>query len=346
MKVLFIGGTGIISTAVCKVAVKRGIDLYVLNRGKRNDKLPKGVTILQGDIYNPEEIRKTLEGHYFDSIVQWISFTVEHCERDFNLFNGFTKQFLFISSASAYLKPLPFLPITEEISLGNKYWEYSENKKKCEEYLLSVHSDDFNVTIIRPSHTYNEEMLVSQLMSNSKPYTTINRMLNNKPIIIPDDGMNLWTITFNKDFAEGFADVIGNKKAYGNFYHLTGDKVYTWERLNEIICEAVGVKPNIVYVPSKEIIKHFPEIKPELYGDKKDSTMFDNSKIKAIAPNWKSKTDYSEIAPIVVKWLLDNKELQEIDHEFEERYDALVEEYKLKKHWVDLEQARGELKGT
>lgn len=327
MKVLFIGGTGIISTAVCNVAIKRGIDLYVLNRGKRNDKLPKGVKVLKGDIYKPEAVKKVLEGHYFDSIVQWISFTVEHVQRDYNLFNGFTKQFIFISSASAYFKPIPFLPITEEVPLGNKYWDYSENKKNCEEYLFGIHNKDFNVTCIRPSHTFNEEMIISQLTSNDKPYTTINRMLNNKPIIIPDDGMSLWTLTYNQDFAEAFVDVIGNPKAYGEFYHITGEKVYTWERLNEIICEAVDVIPNIVYVPSEEIIKHFPEVKPELYGDKKDSAVFDNSKIKAIAPNWKSQTDYSKIAPILVKWFLENKELQVIDEDFDRRYDELVAKF-------------------
>ena len=130
MKVLFIGGTGVISTAVSKLVVKRDIELYVLNRGKRNDKLPAGVKILQADIYNKNEVKKVLSGHYFDSIVQWISFTVDHVKRDYELFNGHTKQYVFISSASAYFKPIPFLPITEEIPLGNKYWDYSENKRK------------------------------------------------------------------------------------------------------------------------------------------------------------------------------------------------------------------------
>ena len=177
MKVLFVGGSGVISTAVSEMAIDRGIDLYVLNRGKRNDKLPEGITFLQGDIYKPDEVKKAIKGQYFDSIVQWISFTVDHVKRDYELFNGFTKQYVFISSASAYFKPTPYLPITEEVPLGNVYWEYSENKKKCEEYLLTVNNPNFNVTIIRPSHTYNDEMLISQLKSRTKPYTLINRML-------------------------------------------------------------------------------------------------------------------------------------------------------------------------
>lgn len=327
MKVLFIGGTGIISTAVCQVAVSRGIDLYVLNRGKRNDKLPKGVTVLTGDIYQPEEVRKVLEGHYFDSIVQFISFTVEHCERDYKLFDGFTKQFIFISSASAYFKPIPFLPITEEVPLGNKYWDYSENKKKCEEYLFSISNDDFNVTVIRPSHTHNHEMLIQQLMCNDAPFTTIKRMIDGKAIILPDEGMNLWTLTYNLDFASGFVDVIGNPKTYGQFYHLTGEKAYTWERLYEMYCVALDVEPNIVYIPSEEIIKHFPEVKAELYGDKKGSALFDNSKIKEVAPNWVSKTDYSTIAPLVMAWFLEKEERQVVNEEFDKRYDALIASY-------------------
>jgi nucleoside-diphosphate-sugar epimerase len=328
MKVLFIGGTGTISTAVSKIAVDRGIDLYVLNRGKRNDKLPEGVTILQGDIYDLDEVKKVLAGHYFDSIVQWISFTVDHVKRDYELFNNFTKQFVFISSASAYFKPISYLPITEEMPLGNVYWDYSENKKKCEEYLLSVHNPNFNVTIIRPSHTYNDEMLISQLKSRSKPYTMINRMLQKKPIILPDDGGSLWTLTYNKDFASGFVDVLGNKDTYGEYYHLTGEKVYTWERLNEIICEAVGVIPDFIYIPTDYILKYFPDFKGELYGDKKDNAIFDNSKIKKVAPNWISETDYSAIAKLAVHRLLENPELQEIDEEFDRKYDKLIQDYK------------------
>ena len=330
MKVLFIGGTGIISTAVSKLAVEKSIDLYVLNRGNHNTILPKEVKILKGDIYNNDEMKEVLKGHYFDSIVQWISFTEDHVKRDYELFNGHTKQYIFISSASAYFKPLPFLPVTEEMPLGNKYWEYSENKKKCEEYLLSVHNDDFNVTIIRPSHTYNENMLISQLNSHKHPYTLLNRMLNNKPIVQIDDGMNLWTITYNQDFAKGFVDVLGNPKTYGDFYHLTSDKAYTWERINEIICEAVGVKPNIIFIPIEFILKHFPEFKAEIFGDKYQSLVFDNSKIKSVAPNYVSETDYGNIVKIPVKRYLDNKELQIVDVEFDQRYDEMIQAFKEK----------------
>ncbi len=327
MKVLFIGGSGVISTQVSKLAIEKGIDLYVLNRGKQNSKLPKQVKILSGDINNKDQIKDLLKGHFFDSIVQWISFNVENVKRDYELFNGHTKQFVFISSASAYFKPIPFIPITEEIPLGNKYWDYSENKKKCEEYLLSIHNDQFSVTMIRPSHTYDETMLISQLPSRKHPYTMIDRMLNGKPIILPDDGQSLWTLTYSGDFAHTFVDILGNPKTYGNFYHLTGEKVYTWEQINQFICDAVGVKPNVVCIPSEYIIKHFPEYKAEIYGDKMASTTFDNSKIKSVTKNYQSVVEYKDIVKLAVQRLKDHKELQGIDDEFNERYDRLIEEY-------------------
>ncbi|MBU1094333.1 MAG: NAD-dependent epimerase/dehydratase family protein [Firmicutes bacterium] len=327
MKVLFIGGSGTISTQVSKLAIKKGIDLFVLNRGKQNFKIPKEVKLLQGDIHNNEEIVSLLKDQYFDSIVSWISFTVDHVKRDYDLFKGHTKQYVFISSASAYLKPLPFIPITEDIPLGNKYWEYSENKKKCEDYLLSIHDDAFNVTIIRPSHTYDETMLVSQLSSRNYPYTMIDRMLKNKPIIIPDLGETLWTITYSGDFAHAFIDVLGNSQTYGQYYHLTGDKVYTWNQINQFICDAVGVKPHVVHIPTDYILKHFPEYKAELYGDKMKSTTFDNTKIKSVAHNYQSVYEYKDIVKLVVQRLISNKELQEIDDQFNQRYDLLIQEY-------------------
>ena len=327
MKVLFIGGSGKISTQVSRLAIIQGIDLYVLNRGSHNDKLPPEVKILNSDIHHPNQVKKRLEGLYFDSIVQWISYTVENVKRDYELFNGHTKQFVFISSASAYLKPLPFIPITEEMPLGNKYWEYSENKKRCEEYLLSITNENFNVTIVRPSHTYDETMLVSQFGSKNHPYTMIDRMLKGKKIILPDDGQSLWTLTYSGDFAHAFIDLLGNPKTYGEFYHLTGEKVYTWEQINQFVCDAVDVKPNVIFIPTDVIVQYFPEFKAEIYGDKLTSTTFDNSKIKKVAKNYKSVTEYKDIVKMVVKRLMDHKELQEIDVEFNQRYDQLIEMY-------------------
>lgn len=326
MKVLFIGGTGIISTAVSHVAVNRGIDLYVLNRGSNNDTLPANVHILQADIYHEDQVKQVLAGHFFDAIVEWIAFTVEHVERDVRLFQDHTNQYVFISSASAYQKPLPFLPITEKMPLDNPYWQYSKNKQLCEEYLLDHQTKSFKVTIVRPSHTYNNRMLIGQLKSNAHPYTLLARMKQGKPIIIPDKGMQLWTLTYNYDFAEGFVDVLGNKKTYGTYYHLTSDKVYTWERIQELIAEQLGVPMNVVYIPWDTIFEHFPEFKPEILGDKHKSTIFDNKKIKKVAPNYTSKTEYGDILKECIDYYQTHPELQTIDEEFDRRYDALIAE--------------------
>lgn len=327
MKVLVVGGSGIISTAVCREIIARKDDLYVLNRGNHNDKLPDKAHILLSDINQKEETKKVLEGHYFDSIIQFISFTVEDIKRDIELFKGSCKQFIFISSASAYQKPLAFLPITEEMELGNPYWDYSENKKKCEEYLLSQSSKDFNVTILRPSHTYDDTMLISQLKSDLYPYTMLKRIVEDKQIIIPDMGMSLWTLTYNEDFAKGFVDLIGNEKAYNDYFHLTSEKVYTWERINEMICEELGKIPQIIHIPTDFILQYFPEFRGELYGDKHGSALFDNSKVKKIAPHYTSKTEYHQVLPAIIAYYMDHKDRQGLDEEFNTRYETCIEDF-------------------
>ena len=215
--------------------------------------------------------------------------------------------------------------VTRQCPLNCRHCRASaKNKKYSEEYLLQAQTDDFHVTIIRPSHTYNDKMLISQLKSNKHPFTMINRMVQDKLIIMPDDGMELWTLTYNADFAHAFVDILGNPKTYGEFYHLTSDKVYTWERINEMICEAVGVKPHIIYIPWDFIFTHFPEFKPEIYGDKYTSAVFDNSKIKAVSSHYRCETDYDNIVKKAVKYYLDNEELQIIDEEFDKRYDECI----------------------
>jgi nucleoside-diphosphate-sugar epimerase len=328
MKVLFIGGTGLISTAVTNQAPKRGIDLYVLNRGNKNNKLPEGVTSIKCDIYDEKSVKTALKGYQFDSIVDWIAFTEEHVKRDYRLFKNMTKQYVFISSASAYQKPLPKLPITEDIALDNPYWQYSKNKQLCEEYLLYLNDDNFNVTIIRPSHTYDDHGLIFQVKSDKNPFTILKRMIDHKPVIIPDDGKSLWTLTYNYDFAEAFLDILGNDKTYHHYYHLTSDKVYDWNQLTQAVYNALNVKPNIIHIPTDFILKHFPELKGELYGDKKDSAVFDNSKIKEVAQHYISKTEYPNIVKKSVAYYLSNKNLQGIDVDFSKRYDALIDDYK------------------
>ena len=332
MKVLFIGGTGLISTAVSELAVQKGFELSILNRGQREDGLSNKIERINCDIYDLDAVQKVLKNRYFDAIVQWIAFTPDHVKRDYKLFKGHTNQYVFISSASAYQKPIPILPITEkEVPLDNPYWEYSKNKQRCEEYLLNLNDKEFNVTIIRPAHTINDRSVVSQLNSWPHPYTLINRMKQNKPVIIADNGNSIWTLTYNKDFAHAFLDILGNPKTYGEVYHLTSEKTYNWLDIHKILEEAVGVKSKMIFVPTKEIVEVFPEYKGALLGDMMGSAIFDNSKIKSVAPNYKSITDYKEIAKKTVQFYNSHPEFQTIDKDFDQRYDQLVERYKNQK---------------
>lgn len=325
MKILFIGGTGLISTAVVEEALKRDMDVFLLNRGNKEVNFSKSVKTLISDINDEQRVAELLVGHTFDVVIEFFAFTVEHVQRDYRLFKGKTKQYVFISSASAYHKPIPELPITEDIPLENPYWGYSQNKKYAEEYLLSLKDEDFNVTIIRPSHTYNDQSLVFQLKSGQYPYTMIDRILKDKPIIIPDDGKSLWTLTYNKDFAKAFVDVFKNENTYQNYYHLTSEKVYSWNEIIESIYQALNKKPNIIYISTDDILKVFPEFKGELYGDKKEDAIFDNSKIKSVAPNYVSETEYTDIVKNVVNYYLTHKEAQSIDSKFIERYERLMQ---------------------
>ena len=327
MKVLFIGGSGLISSAVSELMMKEDFDLYLLNRGNNNTGLPKGIKFLIGDINKEEEVKELIKDKHFDVIVEWIAFTKEHVERDYRLFQGHTEQYVFISSASAYFKPILSYPITEDRPLGNKYWEYSDNKRLCEEYLKTIDDKSFNVTIIRPSHTYNDDKLVSIIKSWSDPYTIIDRLLKGQKIIIPGDGTSLWTLTYNKDFAEAFIKVLGNKKTYGENYHITSNALYTWEQICEVLSDNLGVKPNIIHIPTDFIVKNAPFLEGELLGDKHWSLIFDNSKIKEIAPNYNPLVRYENIAPIAIKRILENKNLQTIDEGFNEWYNKLVKDY-------------------
>lgn len=325
-----IGGTGIISTAVCDEMVNRGINLTVMNRGTHNDILDDRIKTIVCDVNDEDAVNKALQDKDYDSIIDWIAFTEDDIERDIRLFKGKTDQFIFISSASAYQKPLPYIPITEDVPLDNPYWQYSKNKQLCEERLMKAHDETFNVTIIRPSHTYNEKMMIMQLKSHQKPFGIFKRIQEDKPIILPDEGLNLWTITYNKDFAKGFVDVVGNEKTYGEIYHLTSNTAYTWERIIEMYYKAFDKTPNLVYVPMDALLKVFPEFEGELKGDKDKSTTFDNTKIQSVAPHYSSGTHYWEIAPKVVEYYLDHPELQTYDEAFEEQYDALVERFQKK----------------
>lgn len=325
MKVLIIGGTGIISTYVLKKCIDVGYDVTVMNRGHRNQDLPKDVNFIACDINDESKAKQILEDHFFDSVIQFVAFTKDQVERDIRLFRDKTRQYIFISTASAYQKPVEDYPITEKTPLENPYWEYSRNKIVCESYLNSV--KDINVTIVRPSHTYNNHMIMAPMTRWNYEYAHIKRLLDGKPIIIPGDGTSVWTITHASDFANSFVYLIGNKEAYQDVFHITGEILYTWEQLTHILANALGVKPQIIHIPSDVIIKYIPEMEGPLLGDKTWSAIFDNSKIKSISKEYSSKVRYEDIVHNVIKHYQEHPELQRVSEEYENLYDSLIEIY-------------------
>jgi len=330
MKVLLIGGTGLISTAVSKKIVEAGHELYLLNRGNHSDLAPKEAKIIVGD-YRKDDLKSLFKNHRFDVVANYIAFTEEDVKRDVEVFSSITEQYIFISSASAYEKPVKDFPITEQTPLNNPYWEYSNNKIKCERYLRKVDIKGFHVTIVRPSHTYDATKLIAVIKDGNHPYGIIDRILKEKPYVIPGDGTSLWTLTYNEDFAELFVPLLGEKKAYGEAYHITSDFVFTWEQIYEFLCEALGKKPNPIHIPTDFIVHYLPEFSGDLYGDKMYSAIFDNAKVQEFHPYFKAKTSYKDIAKKAVDYYLNHKDLQTINEEFEARVDEMIAAYKAKR---------------
>ncbi len=291
MKVLFIGGTGNISTEVSKLCIEKGIDLYLLNRGLRN-KIHGAKTII-ADMNDLKNLYEELKKYNWDVVVDWIAFTPEHIERDLKLFKNKTKQYIFISSASIYQKP-PLNPvITESTPLKNPYWDYSRNKIACEEILNNAYrNEDFPITIVRPSHTYSTVIPVP--IGGWTEYTIVDRIKKGKKIIVHGDGTSLWTVTHAKDFAEGFIGLIGNFKTIGHAFHITSDEILTWDQIHTYLAEAARTEPDIIHIPTDFIIKCEPSLTGPLMGDKTWSVIFDNSKIKQFNPNYVAKIPFKE----------------------------------------------------
>ena len=307
MKVLFIGGTGNISTACTNRALAKNIEVFHLNRGTRKDKMPPGVTALQADARNPDEIKKALGGLTFDSVVQFLSFRPEHVEADMEIFRGITGQYVFISSASIYKKPSLFHVITESTPLENPYWEYSRLKIACEK-VLAEKSTSFPYTIVRPSHTYDDGWVLSQFSSTD--FGVCWRILNGMPIVVAGDGQSLWTITHASDFAKGLVGLLGNPAALGEAFHITSDEFLTWDTIMKMAGAALGVEPNIVHIPSEFIMKVLPDRGVNLLGDKAHSCIFDNSKIKRFVPSFVPEISYSEGVRRSIAWYKTRPELK------------------------------------
>lgn len=292
MKVLFIGGTGNISTSVSRLCVERGIDLSLLNRGLRKVDIPNAKTI-KGDIAQPDSLKSTLQQHKWDAVVNWIAYTADQVERDIQLFRGKTNQYIFISSASAYQKPPSHPVITESTPLYNPFWEYSRNKIACEERLNQAYrAEGFPITIVRPSLTY--DTVIPAAIGGWTEYTIIDRMRKGKQIIVHGDGTSLWTITHAEDFAKGFVGLIGHQQAIGHAFHITSDESLTWNQIYQAIADAAGCEANVVHIASDFIVRCEPSLEGSLIGDKAQSVIFDNSKIKRFVPDYCATIPFSE----------------------------------------------------
>ncbi|HTR81052.1 MAG TPA: SDR family oxidoreductase [Bacteroidota bacterium] len=300
MKVLFIGGTGNISTAVSTLAVKQGIELFLLNRGTRAVSIP-GAKSIVGDITKSGEMSSALKGHTWDAVVDWIAYLEGDVQRDFELFNGKTKQFIFISSASAYQRPATSPFVTESTPLANPYWQYSRNKIACEDRLTSYYRQEgFPITIVRPSLTYATVIPVP--VGGWTEYTTVERIKAGKKIIVHGDGSSLWTITHADDFAKGFVGLIGHQQAIGHAFHITSDEVLTWDQIHQAIAEAVGREPHIVHISSDFLAAFNKDLRGSLTGDKATSVVFDNSKIKRFVPGYTATIPFRHGIKRTIEW--------------------------------------------
>lgn len=326
MKALFIGGTGTISTAITEMLAKQGCELYLINRGNRNDDLPAEVNVLQADINDETRVAELIADLEFDVVADFIAFVPSQLERDYRLFKDKTKQFIFISSASAYQTPLADYRITEGTPLSNPYWEYSRNKIACEDYLMKQYRENgFPVTIVRPSHTYGEKSVPLGVHGAQGSWQILKRIRESKPVIIHGDGTSLWTITHNTDFAKGFIGLMGNIHAIGESVHITSDESVTWNQIYEMIAGVLGVKLHAVHVPSEFLAAcSDQDLRGSLLGDKANTVVFDNSKLKRLVPEFVATTRADQGIRSTIEHMLAHPELQTEDPEFDAWCDRIV----------------------
>ena len=330
MKVLFIGGTGNISSASTRLALDQGKELYLLNRGHQSGSVPAGAKVLKADIHKPDEVRRAIEGLKFDAVVNWIAFTPADIERDIGLFQGITSQYIFISSASAYQKPVLDYQIREDTPLVNPYWDYSRNKIAAEEVLMkAVREKAFPGVIVRPSLTYGEKLIPLIVNSWNKSYTVVARMKRGEKVIIPGDGTSLWTITHSSDFAKGLVGLLGHEQSIGHSFHITTDEVLTWNQIYQTVAGAVGVEPRIVHIPSDFLAACRPGDGGGLHGDKSVSAVFDNSKIKRFVPSFCATKSFAEGIRESLAWFEKDESRQIVDSELEGDWDKIIRGYEL-----------------
>lgn len=319
MKALFIGGTGTISMAISRLLLSQGHTLYLINRGNRNMNLTGNLIELKADINDEAAVAALIRDLDFDVAADFIAFTPEQLERDHRLFKGKTRQFIYISSASAYQKPLSDYRINEGTPLSNPYWEYSRNKIAGEEYLMRLYREEgFPVTIVRPSHTYDERSIPLGVHGSCGSYSVIRRMLEGKPVIIHGDGTSLWTLTHNSDFARAFVGLMGNIHAIGEAVQITSDESVTWNQIYQIIADALGVALNAIHVSSEFLDACSPyDFRGSLLGDKANTVVFDNSKLKRLVPGFTAAVRADEGIRNTVAYVLSHPECQREDPEFD-----------------------------
>ena len=327
MKILFIGGSGVISRAVTEQTIAAGHELWLLNRGKHRP--VEGARNLVADITDLTGARAALRGHTWDVVVQWIAFSPDDIRRDLDLFSKNTRQYIFISSASIYQKPVGYTLITESTPRENPHWEYSRKKIAGELELEAAHqTTGFPYTIVRPSLTYGDDQIPLVLNAWQQPWTAVDRMRRGAPLVIPGDGTSLWTITHNSDFARGLIGLFGNPAALGQAFHITSDEALTWNRIFALTAEAAGVaSPKFVHIASDFIISCVPTVEGTLLGDKAVTAVFDNSKLKQVVPGFAARTSFSTGIRRTIEWFDADPARQQIDADMNRRWDKLIASY-------------------
>ncbi|MEN9490760.1 MAG: hypothetical protein RJA63_1209 [Pseudomonadota bacterium] len=320
MKVLFIGGTGIISSACSALALSQGIELSLLNRGQSSRPVPAGAEVIQADIRDPASVTAAIAGRRWDAVVDFISFTPGHVQAALDAFAGKTNQYVFISSASAYRKPSVALPVVESNLLHNPYWAYSRDKIACEDLLSKAFREQgLPITVVRPSHTYDKTLLPMD-----GGWTVVDRMLKGQEVIVHGDGSSLWTLTHHKDFAVGLLGLLGQTFALGEAFHITGDEWLSWDEIFRIVARAAGVEAKIRHVTSDTIARFNPEWGAGLLGDKTHSMIFDNSKIRRIVPGFRPTIPFARGAEEIMAWYQADASRQKIDADFAARYEQIL----------------------
>ena len=324
-----IGGTGTISSAITRQLAASGHDLWLLNRGNRKDEVPTGVRQIIADVDDTDEVQRQIGDAQFDAVCEFIGFLPSQVERDIRLFKGRTRQYVYISSASAYNKPAANHVITEGTTLANPYWEYSRNKIACEELLLKVYREEgFPVTIVRPSHTYCERAVPVSVHGLKGSWQVLKRMLEGKPVIVHGDGSSLWTLTWNEDFASGFIGLLGNPKAIGEAFQIMSDEQLTWNQIYECVARALHVTPRLYHVSSDFLAATSPkawDFTGNLLGDKAVTVVFDCSKLKRVVPGFQAVTRFDEGVRRCVDHILAHPELQVEDPDFDAWCDRVIE---------------------